>query len=243
MSAVQLSCLLLALLAAATALAAIPASPVRLPLIVACGAMLVSALVLFAIGGNQPSASTSQTGSPASPTHASPTESSAPASSSSSASAAAPSSFAQVSLGVPSSSLTAYLYFGQLHAIVNALHGKVSFNVPADLLTSEPNACADTVVFFNVPNGTGTVSAYGLGTGWGGAENPPSQSVEQHNLHQQLVTPPTKSTPGQRWEVGEQLHTNEAAVTSDSYILILQGKTASTSSWLINGSKRVTCGL
>lgn len=238
MSAVQLSCLLLALLAAVAALAAIPSSPIRLPLIIACGAMLVSAVVLFVVG-NQPSVSISQAGSSVSP---SPTVSSARASSNS-ATASAPSSFAQVSLGVPSSSLAAYFYFGQLNAIVNTLRGKVSFNLPADLLTSEPKACVGTVVFFNVPSGTGTVSASGLGTGWGGAEGLPNKAVVQHSLHQQLVTPPTSATPGQRWQGSAKLHTNQTDADSGDYTLVLQNKAVSTWRWLIDGSKQVTCSL
>ena len=136
--------------------------------------------------------------------------------------------------------MTAWVYFGQLKAVVGALSGQVTFNTPARWLDEEPARCALTVVFKGVAKPTGAVYAQGLATGWLGLESTPSQDTENGTLHQQIVTAPETLLAGQSWQFSAEMIAGNQTLTSNTYLLQFQSAIRSEQRWLVNG-QAVAC--
>lgn len=199
----------------------------RLPVaaVAAVTGIAVLAAVLVASLGQSPSRLTSKTGKSASAA-AQADPFSAPASS----------AYASASLVTGSSSVTAWVYFGQLKAVVDAVAGQVTFNTPPNWLNEEPGRCGLTVVFKGVAEPKGAVYAQGLGySDWLALEYAPSQDAEKGNLHQQLVTPPQNLSAGESWQYSAELIAGNQHLLSDTYSLKFQGTAGSQQRWLVNG--------
>lgn len=148
----------------------------------------------------------------------------------------ASSAYASASLVTGSSSVTAWVYFGQLNAVVDAVAGQVTFNTPTDWLKEEPGRCALTVVFKGVTKPKGAVFARGLGySDWRALENVPSQDTEKGNLHQQLVTPPDILSSGESWQYSAELIAGSQNLISNTYSLKFQEAKGTRQRWLVNG--------
>ena len=152
--------------------------------------------------------------------------------------APASSAYASASLVTGSSSVTAWVYFGQLKAVVDASAGQVTYNTPVTWLHDEPDRCVLTVVFKGVTAPTGAVYAHGLNySDWQAVEYAPSQTTEKGNLHQQLVTPPPPQTlsAGESWRYSAELVAGSQQLTSTTYSLKFQGAAGLQQRWLVNG--------
>lgn len=150
--------------------------------------------------------------------------------------APASSAYASASLVTGSPSVTAWVYFGQLKAVVDAFADQVTFNTPAAWLHEEPGRCVLTVVFKGVTEPAGAVYAQGLNySDWLALEYAPSQDTEKGNLHQQLVTPPQTLSPGESWQYSAELVAGSQHLISSTYSLKFQGAAKSQQRWLVNG--------
>jgi len=150
--------------------------------------------------------------------------------------APASSAYASASLVTGSPSVTAWVYFGQLKAVIDASAGQVTFNTPARWLGEEPGRCVLTVVFKGVTEPTGAVYAQGLDySDWRALEYAPSPDTEKGNLHQQLVTPPQTLSLGESWRYSAELVAGSQHLISTTYSLEFQGAAGSQQRWLVNG--------
>jgi hypothetical protein len=151
--------------------------------------------------------------------------------------------YVTIALGVQSEQLKVTLYFGQLKSIIDLLQGYVAFNTDPALLSSDPERCAETVVFAYVADSSGIVAARGFGQGWGAAEFAPSRTVSgpDRNLHQQILTPPSGATSGGVWDGYDELIAGSEDISSVPYQLSLVSRNGNSWTWLINQQNEVTC--
>lgn len=151
--------------------------------------------------------------------------------------------YVTIALAVQPGQLKATLYFGQLKSIIDLLRGYVAFSTDPALLNSDPEQCAETVVFTGVTDSSGIVAASGFGQGWGAAELAPSKSVAgpDRNLHQQILTPPASAASGGVWDAYDELITSYGDARSATYELALVTRIGNSWVWLIDQQHEVAC--
>jgi hypothetical protein len=151
--------------------------------------------------------------------------------------------YVTIALAVQPGQLKVTLYFGQLKSIIDLLRGYVAFSTDPALLNSDPEQCAETVVFTGVTGSSGIVAASGFGQGWGAAELAPSRSVAgpDRNLHQQILTPPASATSGGVWDAYDELITGHGDARSATYELALVTRNGNSWVWLIDQQHEVAC--
>jgi hypothetical protein len=143
--------------------------------------------------------------------------------------------YASAALDTGTNKITAQVYFGQLNVLMGTLEGQSVFNVLPQLLQSDPDVCALTVIFSGANSSSGAVYAQGLDDGWQGDETAPTAHPEYGHLHQQFISPPGSLSAGETWSGSALLTMGQVKLTTSAYTLMFNGQSGTTQRWSFNG--------
>lgn len=125
------------------------------------------------------------------------------------------------------------VYFGSLSAIVDAVHDTVRFSVDQNLLRSQPNVCAATVVVADAAAMTGEVTMTVRGPSWDVLEVLPGhqQLGGLPFLRQPLVTPPSTDPMDTPLVMNVTIH-EDASVSTGRYTVELLRRSGADNQWM-----------